>query len=316
MNSHQLHAGPDLIVITGPTAVGKTAVALELAKLLRTEIISADSMQVYRFLSVGTAKPTSQELGGIPYHLVDFVDPDYQYNLGDFVSQASLLIERLREQSKIPIICGGTCMYIKGLLHGIFEKPSRDERVRKALSKRCETQGLAALYEELKRVDPQAYHIMPHDRQRILRALEVFYVTGEPISRLQQQFRSQPRYSYEIYILCLERQKLYARINARVDKMLASGLIDEVRRYLACGYSRNNPAFRALGYSEIASYLDGQLSLDEAVAAIKQKTRNFAKRQLTWLRAMANAKWIDVENKSAAEIAKQLADDFAVYKAC
>lgn len=307
---------PDFIVITGPTAVGKTATAIELAKRLGTEVISADSMQVYKFLTIGTAKPTPEELQGVPYHLIDFVDPNYQYNLGDFVAQASEQVERLRRDGKLPIVCGGTCMYIKGLLHGIFDVPSRSKEIRDALSKRCEVEGLASLYEELRNIDPEAIHIQPNDRQRILRALEVYYVTGVPISRLQSQFRSQPRYFAPIFILFLERAMLYERINRRVDKMLINGLIDEVRAYLSAGYSQENPAFRALGYSEIAAYLEGKITLETAVEKMKKKTRHFAKRQLTWFRAMKNAIWINVENASPSQIAdgilRQLTQNFTL----
>lgn len=311
-----MHLRPDLIVITGPTAVGKTATAVELARRLETEVISADSMQVYKFLTIGTAKPTAVELQGVPYHLIDFVDPNYQYNLGDFVAQASEHVERLRRHGKLPILCGGTCMYIKGLLHGIFDVPSRSTEIRDRLSKRYEVEGLASLYEELRSVDPEAIHIKPNDRQRILRALEVYYVTGTPISRLQRQFRSQPRYSAPIFILSLERALLYKRISCRVDKMLANGLIDEVRAYLSAGYSQENPAFRALGYSDIAAYLEGKVSLETAVEEMKKKTRHFAKRQLTWFRAMKDAIWINVENASPSQVAdeifRQLTQNYAL----
>jgi tRNA dimethylallyltransferase len=299
----------DLVIITGLTAVGKTAVAVELAKILGTEIISADSMQVYKLLTIGTAKPTPEELQGIPYHLIDFVSPDYQFNLGDFVELASTHIERLRTAGKLPIVCGGTCMYIKGLLHGIFDVPSRDARIREALRQRLEKEGLPALYAELKRIDPDATHIMPNDRQRILRALEVFYVTGVPISQLQKQFDAEPRYRAATYILFLPREKLYRKIEERVDKMLANGLVEEVRSYLERGYFLDNPAIRALGYAEVIAYLRGEMSLSDAIARMKQKTRQFAKRQLTWFRAMKDAKWLSVENKTPSDVAHEIAAD-------
>ncbi|MCX7624711.1 MAG: tRNA (adenosine(37)-N6)-dimethylallyltransferase MiaA [Candidatus Sumerlaeaceae bacterium] len=301
-----MRRSPDLIVITGPTAVGKTATAVELAKQLDTEVISADSMQVYKFLTIGTAKPTPEELCGVPYRLIDFVDPNYQYNLGDFVAQASQHIDRLRQRGKLPILCGGTCMYIKGLLHGIFDVPSRSEEVRQRLARRCELEGLPSLYDELRRIDPHAKHIKPNDRQRIIRALEVYYVTGKPISVLQTQFHSQPRYSAATFILSLERKELYERINRRVDKMIANGLIDEVRAYIAAGFSRENPAFRALGYTEIAAFLDGKVTLETALDEMKKKTRHFAKRQLTWFRSMRDAKWINVADATPSQVVQEI----------
>ncbi len=297
---------PDLLVITGPTAVGKTATAVALAKMLDTEVISADSMQVYRVLTIGTAKPTPDELGGVVYHLIDFVDPNYQYNLGDFVSQASQLVEKIQSQGRLPIVCGGTCMYLKGLLHGVFNLPSRDETIRRELSERCVREGLASLYAELQKVDPGANHIMPNDRQRILRALEVYYVTGRPISQLQQQFRRPPRYKAAVFVLNMDREKLYAKIEERVERMLSKGWLQEVKDYLAAGYSLANPAIRALGYHELISYLRGEMTYEEAVLAIKRKTRNFAKRQLTWFRAMKNAIWLDVAERSPAELAQEV----------
>jgi tRNA dimethylallyltransferase len=301
---------PDLVVITGPTAVGKTAVAVELARRVETEVISADSMQVYKFLSIGTAKPTTEELKGIKYHLVDFVEPDYQYNLGDFVQDADAVIRRLRGNGKLPIVCGGTCLYLKGLLHGIFDIPSRDVEVRQRLEARCEAEGLAALYAELQRVDPAATHIRPNDRQRILRALEVWYVTGRPISELQQQFRAAPRYRAAVFVLGMNRETLYRRIEERIDNMLARGLIDEARAYLEAGYSLDNPAVRALGYTELISFLRNEISFEEAIAQMKRKTRNYAKRQFTWFRAMKDVVWIDVEGKPAAEVAEYIRESF------
>ncbi|MGB9691569.1 MAG: tRNA (adenosine(37)-N6)-dimethylallyltransferase MiaA [Candidatus Sumerlaeaceae bacterium] len=301
-----MNSSPEVIVITGPTAVGKTAAAIELARRLRTEVISADSMQVYKVLSIGTAKPTADELQGVTYHLVDFVDPNYQFNLGDYVALATPIVERLTAQGRTPIVCGGTCMYLKGLLHGVFDLPSRDESVRRMLAARCERDGVGALYAELRNIDPHATHIMPNDRQRILRALEVFYVTGKPISQLQRQFRSEMRYKAAIFVLNMERAKLYKRIEERVNHMLSSGWVQEVEEYMRAGYSLENPAIRALGYQEIIAYLRGETTYEEAVKAIKRKTRNFAKRQLTWLRAMKDATWVDVESKSSEEIALEI----------
>lgn len=297
----------ELIIITGPTAVGKTAVAVELAKRLGTEIISADSMQVYKHLSIGTGKPTIEELQGVPYHLIDHVNPDYQYNLGDFIAEATSLIHHLHEQEKLPIVCGGTCLYVKGLLYGIFDAASRDNNLRKELSTRCVSEGLASLYSELQRVDPAAsQRISPNDRQRIIRALEVFYVTGRPISEWQQQFSGHPRYRAALFILNLPREVLYDRINKRVDVMIKRGLLDEIKQYVSAGFSLENPVFRALGYQEMLEHIRGNLSLEEAVEAMKKKTRHFAKRQLTWFRSMTDAEWIDALDKSPHAIVEEI----------
>jgi tRNA dimethylallyltransferase len=301
-----MNAPAQLVIITGPTGVGKTAVAVELAKTLNTEIVSADSMQVYRHLSIGTAKPAPEELQGVPYHLVDFVEPDHQYNLGEFVRNAEVLLAGLQERGKIPVVCGGTGMYLRGLIYGVFEEASRDPVYRAELSARADKEGLQALHAELMQLDPAASHIMPRDRQRILRALEVLHVTGKAITQLQTQSLDNPRHRALTFVLHRPRAELYGRINARVDEMLRRGLIDEVRNYLELGYPRDNPAVRALGYSEIIAHVEGRLSLQKALEAMRQKSRNYAKRQLTWFRAMPDARFFEIGNRSAREAAADL----------
>jgi tRNA dimethylallyltransferase len=292
----------DLIVVTGPTASGKTEAAVELALKLGTEVISTDSMQVYRHLSIGTAKPSADELRGVPYHLIDCVDPDYQYNLGDFVRDADAIIARLHASGKTPVLCGGTGMYLRGLIHGIFSVESRNEVVRKDLAIRADAGELPTMYEEMMRVDPGAGHIKPNDRQRIIRALEVFLVTGRPITQYQTQQASPPRYRARTFILSLPRTELYERINRRVDRMMTAGLLDEVRLYLSRGYSRTNPAVKALGYAEIISHLEGQMSLGDALEAMKKKTRNYAKRQTTWFRSMRGSEIIEANGRGRQDI--------------
>lgn len=296
----------DLFIVTGPTAVGKTAVAVELARQLGTEIISADSMQVYRHLSIGTAKPTSEELHGIPYHLIDHVNPDEQYNAARFVQDVEPLIARLQSENKIPIVSGGTAMYLRCLLHGMFEENSKDDKVRQDLEKRLAREGLPSLFAELSRVDPDATHIRPGDRQRILRALEVYQVTGHPITRFQTQFEQKPRYECATIILMRPRADLYAMINQRVDAMIQNGLLEEVRNYLASGYSMKNPAVSALGYADMIRHLHGEISLPAAVESMKQKTRNYAKRQETWFRSMQDAIRIDVTGMEPAAVCARI----------
>lgn len=302
--------GP-LIVVAGPTAVGKTETAVSLARLINGEIISADSMQVYRHLSIGTAKPTRDELQGVPYHLIDTVDPDHQYNAGEFVADAERILSEIAARHKRVVVCGGTGMYIRSLVLGMFEEPSRDVAVRQQLAARADTEGMAALYAELQRVDPSATHINPNDRVRIIRALEVFQVTGKPITAYHDQQRRPPRHPFRLFVLSMPRQQLYDRINRRVDKMMASGLLDEVQSYLAAGYSEDNPCIRALGYGDIISYLRNEISLREAVDAMKQKSRNYAKRQLTWFRAMPEARWLDTSGQRPQEVAQQISNEIA-----
>ena len=301
---------PEIVVIAGPTAVGKTATAVELARMLGTEIISADSMQVYRHLSIGTAKPTQAELKGVVCNLVDCVEPDHQYNLGEFVADADAHIARLRARGRPPLVCGGTGMYLRGLLYGVFEARSRDDAVRARLAARLQAEGLAQLYSELVQADPAAAHIRPNDAQRIIRALEVIEVTGRRITELQTQHAGEPRLRARIFVLTLPREELTRRIADRADRMVAEGLLDEVRAYLAAGFARSNPAVKALGYAEMIEHVEGRLSLADAIEAMKTKTRQFSKRQMTWFRSLHEATMIDVSNLSPAEVATRISDSF------
>jgi tRNA dimethylallyltransferase len=297
-----------IVIITGPTAVGKTAVGVALARLLDTEMISADSMQVYTHLRIATARPTADELQGVACHLTGFVPPDRQYNLGDFVRDADAVIARLTAANKIPVICGGTGLYLRGLVEGVFDGCDRDENIRRWLDERLEREGLAALHSELQRVDPQAAgRIMPNDRQRILRALEVYHATGSPISALQRQSSARPRYDAQTFILLRDRRDLYRRIEQRVDAMIAAGLEDEVRAYLAAGFSPTHPAFHAVGCLEMARYLAGEIPLDEAISTIKRRTRQYAKRQLTWFRSMHAAIEVSMDDRTVMECAQDIA---------
>lgn len=285
-----------IFVIAGPTAVGKTELALQLARRHPVEIISADSMQVYKYLKIGTDKPTPEQLKGIPYHLIDFVDPSEQFNVAEFVRLADKKITEITQQEKIPLVVGGTGMYIKALLYGIFEEPSKDPEVRKELLARLKNEGLDSLYAELQNIDPEAAsRIHPSDRLRILRALEVFYVTGKKISVLQRESKVEsPRYKFHLIVLNRERSELYQRIDQRVDKMIKDGLIEEVKELLHQGYDENSPALKALGYRHVVAYLRGKTSLEETIRLIKRDTRHYAKRQLTWFRGMPEARWLNL----------------------
>lgn len=296
-----------LLVLTGPTASGKTAVAVEIARRISGEVISADSMQVYRHLSIGTAKPTAEELKGVAYHLVDHVDPDDQYNLGRFVKEAEDVLREIQERENTPMLCGGTGMYIRGLLYGVFEGGEPDPAARVELEAELTAHGLPPLFKELLSRDPlSAERYGPNDRQRIIRALEVIRSTGKPFSQFHQQDFSRPRLPALTFVLSWPRDELYDRINRRVQVMLEAGLLDEVRNYMHNDYSRDNPAVKALGYRELLDHLDGRLSLQDALEAMKRKSRNYAKRQETWFRSIPDAVRIPASGRPAENIAEEI----------
>jgi tRNA dimethylallyltransferase len=274
-----------VIIIEGPTASGKTVLALQLAQHLETEIISADSRQVYKYLNIGTAKPTKAELKQVKHHLIDIIAPNESFNAGLFRSQALAIIKDLHSHGKIPIICGGTGLYIKSLLEGLFTTEMEDKQVRDDLKAELETKGLPALYEELTMVDPVvAASISNNDKQRILRALEVYRATGVPISEhWQQQQKQQELLPYRIF-LDADRAELYKRIDARILTMLESGLPDEIKVILAKGYTWTDPGFDSVGYKEYRPFFENGQALQDCIALAQQHTRNYAKRQFTWYR--------------------------------
>lgn len=298
-------------VIAGPTASGKTGVAVELCRLIGGEIISADSMQVYKHLSVGTAKPTIAELQGIPCHLIDHVSPNDQYHLGRFVEEARKCIYDIRRRGATPVLCGGTGLYIRGLIYGIFEGGEPSLEIRRALEAKCEREGLAALFTELQTVDPRsAMTYGSNDPQRIIRALEVYYTSGKPLSSFHAQDQEKPLVPANIYVMSLPRSVIYERINSRVDDMLKRGLMEEVKTYLELGHSRDNPAIKALGYRELIEAAEGNLALSAALEVMKKKSRNYAKRQQTWFRSMKKIIWVDCQELFAVDVAKQIVDDW------
>ena len=287
-----------LLAIVGPTGVGKTDVGIFLAERLQGEIVNFDSVQVYRYLDIGTAKPTPEERQRVPHHLLDFLEPDEEFNAAKFVALADQAIAKLHAEGKQPILVGGTGLYLKALLHGLFEVGDVSS-IREELKACLQREGLTALYEELKRVDPlSAQKIPPSDRVRILRALEVFYATGRPFSALAQEHAfAQRRYPCLKIGLFLPREELYRRLDARVDKMLAAGLVEEVQALLARGFSPELKPLQAIGYRQIVAYLQGKIPFEEAVRLIKRDTRRYAKRQLTWFRADPEVKWFHPEEK-------------------
>jgi len=288
------------IVLLGPTAVGKTKLSIELAKELNGEIISADSMQVYRGLDIGTAKPTMEERQGIPHHLIDIHNPDEEWTVSDFVEESQKLKVKIQNKGKLPIIVGGTGLYLWSLLEGFAFPISPAD---KELRGRLEELPTTTLYAQLSASDPKAAEkIHANDKKRIIRALEVFELTGKPISELQESRKPEAESRTRNYTLIginLTREELYERINARIDNMIAQGLIGEVEGLLAKGYSKSLNSFQALGYKEVVEYLDGKWDKEQMVEELKKRTRNFARRQLTWFRRFKDVKWFRPEEKDA-----------------
>jgi tRNA dimethylallyltransferase len=274
-----------VITIEGATASGKSALAIVLAEALNTEIISADSRQVYRYLDIGTAKVTKEEQKRVKHHLIDIINPDETYNAGAFVKDASLIIEKLHSEGKIPVICGGTGLYIKALLKGLFSLPPLPQEIRQNLKQRLKEEGLAALYTDLKSLDPLfAEKISENDTQRILRGLEVAIGTGIPLSEHWQKQKSSCKYNAFRILIDIPRPELYQRINQRIEKMLAQGLLAEIENLFALGYDENSPGLNCLGYKEFLPYFKKEAGLEECILLAAQHQRNYAKRQVTWYR--------------------------------
>ncbi|OEU46310.1 MAG: tRNA (adenosine(37)-N6)-dimethylallyltransferase MiaA [Desulfobacterales bacterium C00003060] len=284
---------PPLIIISGPTCVGKTDVGIALAETLGAEIISADAMQVYRYMDIGTAKITQQQRARVPHHLIDVVNPDEPFSAALFRKMADAVIRDLHQKRRHVFVVGGTGLYIKVLTGGIFREHEQDRDVRERLKKEVETFGLDALYQRLQKLDPAAAaRIHPNDTCRIMRALEVHQVTGKPISYHQKAhgFRD-IRYRTLKIGLTLDRDILYDHIDRRVDLMLASGLLEEVRWLLDHGYPSTLKSMQSIGYRHMADYLEGRIAWEETIRLFKRDTRRYAKRQLTWFRADPEILW-------------------------
>ena len=286
-----------LIILAGPTAVGKTSLSIRLAKETGGEIISADSMQVYRHMDIGSAKITKEEMEGVPHYLVDMLEPEEEFNVVRFQQMAKEAAERIWEKGKIPLVVGGTGFYIQALLYDIdFTENDGDESYRRQLEQKAsDEEGASELYEMLKTVDPKAaQEIHPRNIKRIVRALEFYHQTGKKISEHNEtQRQKMSPYNYAYFVLTDERGRLYERIDRRVDLMMEQGLLDEVRYLKERGVRKDSTAIQGLGYKELYAYLDGEYPLDEAVRIIKRDTRHFAKRQLTWFKRERDVIWAD-----------------------
>lgn len=301
-----------ICIIAGPTASGKSALAVEVAKQINAEIISADSMQIYEKMTIGTAKITEGEMDGIKHHLVDFVDPKERFTVSDFQRLALKKIEEITTTGKNVIVVGGTGLYLHSLIYDMdFSNSDVDTTIRDALSKEAEAEGPEKMYEKLLEVDPiSAANIHPNNVKRVLRALEVYYVTGKPFSVGYNFRKENNKFQVDYYALTMPRDILYQRINYRVDKMIEEGLIEEVHHLLAEGYDSSLPSMQGLGYKEIVAYLKGEQSLEEAIYILKRDTRHFAKRQLTWFKREENIEWLDMCRLGTEKAAQYIAEKF------
>ncbi|MBQ1240310.1 MAG: tRNA (adenosine(37)-N6)-dimethylallyltransferase MiaA [Lachnospiraceae bacterium] len=288
-----------LIILTGPTASGKTALSVELAKRIGGEIISADSMQVYRYMDVGSAKVTVEEMDGVPHHLIDVLDPQDSFNVVTFQEMAKEAMKKIYANGHIPIVAGGTGFYIQALLYDIdFTDNDGDMEYRHHLEELAKVQGAEVLHSMLKEVDPpSAEAIHANNVKRVIRALEFYKKTGQRISDHNEEERQKESpYNFAYYVLNMDRATLYDRIDLRVDKMIEAGLEEEVKQLKGMGCTRDMVSMQGLGYKEILDYLNGELSLEEAVYILKRDTRHFAKRQLTWFKREKDVTWVTQEN--------------------
>ena len=285
-----------LIVLTGPTAAGKTELSIALAKKLNGAIISADSMQVYKYMNIGSAKIRPEEMQGVRHYLVDVLDPREEFHVARFQQMAKEAMDEIYRNGQLPIVVGGTGFYIQALLKDIdFDESSGELPCRKELEETARREGGAVLYERLKQVDPEsAEAIHPNNVKRVIRALEFYQETGQPISlHNKEQKEKQPPYTYAYFVLNDDRARLYERIDRRVDRMVEQGLVEEVRWLKEHGYDRSLVSMQGLGYKELFPYLDGTCSLEEAVEIIKRDTRHFAKRQITWFKRELDVIWLN-----------------------
>lgn len=293
---------PKVIVICGPTASGKTSLSIELAKQINGEIVSCDSMQIYKDMTIGTAKPTKEEMDGIKHYLLDFVSPDQRYSVAEYKKDAENAIEKIISEGKVPIVVGGTGLYLEALIYNIeYQNIEEDMEYRNKLYEIEREQGLSKLYEMASKIDSKAMEkISPNDKKRICRVLEIYHLTGKTKTELEEESRkNEPKYNYKLFGITMDREKLYERINLRVDIMINQGLIDEVKNLLE-KYNNFPTAMQGLGYKEVVEYLNGLITKDEMIDKIKMETRRYAKRQLTWFRKYKNLIWLngldDVQN--------------------
>ena len=301
-----------ILVIGGPTAVGKTELSIELAKRLNGEIISADSMQIYKYMDIGSAKISKEEMNGVVHHLIDVVDPSINFSVADYKEQGEKAIKEIISRGKLPIIVGGTGLYINSLTCNMtFTEAEKDEDYRRELERLAEEHGNNYIHEMLKDIDPISYkEIHANNRKRVIRALEVYKLTGNPFSSYnagEDFYKSE--YDVHYYVLTMDREKLYERINLRVDIMMEKGLLEECIKLKEMGYTSSMQSMQGIGYKEILYYLGGNVKLQEAINMIKQGSRNYAKRQLTWFRRDKRVTFLDKDKLSYVEILEKVIGD-------
>lgn len=287
-----------VVVICGPTASGKTALSIELAKKINGEIVSCDSMQIYKEMDIGTAKTTKEEMQGIKHYMLDIISPKERYSVADYKKEAKNAIREILKKGKTPIVVGGTGLYVDSLIYEIeYPNIEFDEEYRKKLEIQVEKEGLENLYEQAKKIDPEAIKkISQNDKKRIIRILEIYHATGYNKTEQERKSREkEPEFDYKVYGLNMPREKLYKRIDLRVDIMIKQGLIEEVEKIYK-KYSKFPTAMQGLGYKEVVDYLNNNLTKEEMIEKIKQETRRYAKRQMTWFRKNKQTIWLDTEN--------------------
>ena len=285
-----------IIAVSGPTASGKTALAIEIAKRFHGEVVSCDSMQIYRHMDVGTAKPDEEELSAVRHHMIDIFEPSESCSVADFVKLARTCIDDILSRGKVPVLAGGTGLYMDSIIENIvFEDFGSDPELRERLYSLAETEGVEAVHKILEEKDPEAAEkIHPNNVRRVVRAIEVCQLTGKTFTQVNREARREPMYDALILGIDTEREVLYERINMRVDKMLKAGLVEEVRRLCDMGIGRDATAMQAIGYKEILEFLEGRETLEEAVQKIKMESRRYAKRQLTWFRRNEKIHWVRI----------------------
>ena len=300
----------DLFILAGPTAIGKTEISIKLAHCLNGEIISADSMQIYKFMDIGSGKISKDEMKGIPHHLIDIIEPSEDFSVAEFKEEAESAIKQITNKNKLPMLVGGTGFYINSLIYNYsFAMTNKDEGYREYLTKLAESEGNEFVHSLLRDIDSESYNkLYPNDLKRVIRALEVYRVSGKPMSEFkeEQNILDIP-YNVYYFVLNMDRQKLYNRINLRVDKMVKNNLIDEVMELKKMGYNSDMQSMKGIGYKELLYYLNHEISLNEAIEMIKQGSRNYAKRQLTWFRKDPRINWINKDDfNSDDEIAEYI----------
>jgi tRNA dimethylallyltransferase len=310
---HSIELFREAWYLTGPTAAGKTAVGIELAQLLDAEIVSLDSMALYRGMDIGTAKPTSREREIIPHHLIDVIEPHEEFSVAQYLDAAKSTGAAILSRGRKVLFVGGTALYLKALLRGLLSGPPADWKLRQELEEVARVEGEASLHLRLEQVDPvAAAKLHPNDVRRIIRALEVHHATGQPISTMQKQFdQGRPAHVCHVYVLDWPRKQLEERIRGRVDAMFAAELVDEVQKLKESGAKANQPLSRtarqAVGYREVLEFLNGQRDLPETIELVKLRTRQFAKRQLTWFRSLSECRWISATDPlNASDVAQRI----------